>query len=151
LRVKLLGKASRTLTLPLIDIGTEQLPTPKVVFTVLAKVASDSFREALKDAEVVSDSVKLEARDDGLYIRASSDRGDVEIRFEREGEAMFEYDLKEPASSKYSLDYLVDITSRAFRISDIVTLEFATQKPVSLTFEIPMGGRLTYYVAPMLE
>jgi len=151
LRVRLLGKASRVLNLPLIDIGAEQLPTPKVVFTVLAKIASDSFKEALKDAEVVADAVKLEARDDGLYMRASSDRGDVEIKFEREGEAMFEYDLKESASSKYSLDYLIDISSRAYKISDILTLEFATQKPISLTFEIPMGGRLTYYVAPMLE
>jgi DNA polymerase sliding clamp subunit (PCNA homolog) len=31
LKVRLLGKASRTMTLPLVDIGAEELPTPKVV------------------------------------------------------------------------------------------------------------------------
>ncbi|KUO82327.1 MAG: DNA polymerase [Vulcanisaeta sp. OSP_8] len=151
LKVRLLGKASRTMTLPLIDIGAEELPTPKVVYTVLAKVSSDSLNEALKDADVIADAVKFDAKDDGLYISASSDKGDVEVKFEKEGEVMFEYDLKEPATAKYSLDYLVDTVSKAYRISDIVTIEFATQKPIALTFEIPMGGKLTYYIAPMIE
>ncbi len=84
-------------------------------------------------------------------MSASSDKGDVEVKFEKEGEVMFEYDLKEPATAKYSLDYLVDTVSKAYRISDIVTIEFATQKPIALTFEIPMGGKLTYYIAPMIE
>ncbi|MCG2864136.1 MAG: proliferating cell nuclear antigen (pcna) [Vulcanisaeta sp.] len=151
LKVRLLGKASRTMTLPLIDIGAEELPTPKVVYTVLAKVSSDSLNEALKDADVIADSVKFDAKDDGLYISASSDKGEVEVKFEKEGEVMFEYDLKEPATAKYSLDYLVDTVSKAYKISDIVTIEFATQKPIALTFEIPMGGKLTYYIAPMIE
>nr|KJR72100.1 MAG: DNA polymerase [Vulcanisaeta sp. AZ3] len=151
LKVKLVGRASRTMTLPLIDIGVEELPTPKVVYTVLAKVSSDSLNEALRDADVIADSVKFDAKDDGLYISASSDKGDVEVKFEKEGEVMFEYDLKEPATAKYSLDYLMDTVSKAYKISDIVTIEFATQKPIALTFEIPMGGKLTYYIAPMIE
>ncbi len=151
LKVKLIGKATRAVILPIIDVPVEQLPTPKVVFTVTAKVASDALREAMKDADVIADSVKFEAKEDGLYITASSDRGDLEVKFERDSEAMFEYDLKEPASARYSLDYLVDIVSKAYRVSDIAVIEFATGKPISLTFEIPMGGKLTYYIAPMLD
>ncbi len=151
LKVKLIGKATRAVILPIIDVPVEQLPTPKVVFTVTAKVASDALREAMKDADVIADSVKFEAKEDGLYITASSDRGDLEVKFERDSEAMFEYDLKEPASARYSLDYLTDIVSKAYRVSDIAVIEFATGKPISLTFEIPMGGKLTYYIAPMLD
>ena len=151
LKVKLIGKATRAVILPIIDVPVEQLPTPKVVFTVTAKVASDALREAMKDTDVIADSVKFEAKEDGLYITASSDRGDLEVKFERDSEAMFEYDLKEPASARYSLDYLVDIVSKAYRVSDIAVIEFATGKPISLTFEIPMGGKLTYYIAPMLD
>jgi len=150
-KVKLIGKATRAVALPIIDVPGEQLPTPKVVFTVTAKVSSDALKEAMKDADVIADSVKFEAKDDGLYIIASSDRGDLEVKFERESEAMFEYDLKEPATARYSLDYLVDIVSKAYRVSDIAVIEFATTKPIALTFEIPMGGKLTYYIAPMLE
>lgn len=150
-KVKLIGKATRAIALPIIDVPSEQLPTPKVVFTVTAKVSSDALKEAMKDADVIADSVKFEAKDDGLYIIASSDRGDLEVKFEKESEAMFEYDLKEPATARYSLDYLVDIVSKAYRVSDIAVIEFATTKPIALTFEIPMGGRLTYYIAPMLE
>ncbi len=150
-KIKLVGKTTRSVTLPVIETTSEQLPTPKVVFTVTAKISSDALKDAIKDADVVADSVRFEAKEDGLYIVASSDRGDLEVKFERESEVMFEYDLKEPAASRYSLDQLVDITSRAYKISDIVTVEFATAKPIALTFEIPMGGKLIYYIAPMLE
>ncbi len=149
--LKLIGKATRSVILPIIDVPVEQLPTPRVVFTVTAKVASDALKEAIKDADVVADSVKLDAREDGLYIIATSEKGDIEVKFERESEAMFEYELKEPATARYSLDYLTDIVTKASKVSDIAVIEFATGKPIALTFEIPMGGKLTYYVAPMLE
>ncbi|MFP3044749.1 MAG: proliferating cell nuclear antigen (pcna) [Thermocladium sp.] len=151
LKVKLIGKATRTITMPLLDIGVEQLPAPKAVFTVMAKLASDALDQAIRDVEIIADAVKLEGKEDGIYVKASSDKGDLEIKFEREGDVMFEYDLKESAASTYSIDYLADITSKAASISDIVTLEFATQKPIALTFEIPMGGKLAYYIAPRMD
>ncbi len=151
LKVKLLGRAVRSVTLPIIETAAEELPTPRVVFTALIRTASDVVAQALKDADAVSDSVKFEALDDALYIRASSDKGEVEVKLDREGEAVYEYDVKEPASSMFSTEYLVDISSKASRISDIATIELATAKPISMSFEIPAGGRLTYFVAPRVE
>ncbi|GGP21020.1 DNA polymerase III sliding clamp [Thermocladium modestius] len=151
LKVKLVGKAARTITMPMLDIGMEQLPTPKVVFTVTAKLASDALDQAIKDVEIIADAIKFEGKEDGIYVKASSDKGDVEVKFEKEGDVMFEYDLKETAAAVYSTDYLADAVARASSISDIVTLEFATQKPIALTFEIPMGGKLAYYIAPRMD
>ncbi len=151
LKIRMVGKVTRTVKLPLLDVPVEQLPTPKVVFTVTAKLASDAFRQAIKDIEVIADAAKFEGKEDGLYIRAVSDKGEAEVKFERGGEVMFEYDNKENATATYSIDYLSDISGRAYQISDIVTIEFATQKPISLTFEIAGGGTLTYFVAPRIE
>jgi monomeric archaeal DNA polymerase sliding clamp len=83
LKIRMTGKVTRTVKLPLIDVPVEQLPTPKVVFTVTAKLASDALRQAVKDVEVIADAAKFEGKEDGLYIRASSDRGETEIKFER--------------------------------------------------------------------
>ena len=151
LKIRMTGKVTRTVKLPLIDVPVEQLPTPKVVFTVTAKLASDALRQAIKDVEVIADAAKFEGKEDGLYIRASSDRGETEIKFERGGEVLFEYDNKETATATYSVDYLSDIVNRAYQISDIATVEFATQKPLALTFEISGGGTLAYFVAPRIE
>ncbi len=151
LKVKLLGRAVRSVTLPIIETVAEELPTPRVVFTALIRTASDVMAQALKDADTISDTVKFDALDDALYIRASSDKGEVEVKLDREGEAVYEYDVREPASSMFSTEYLVDIATKASKISDIATIELATAKPISITFEIPAGGKLTYFVAPRVE
>ncbi|MEZ0249119.1 MAG: proliferating cell nuclear antigen (pcna) [Thermoproteus sp.] len=151
LRVKLIGKSTRSITLPLLETAVEELPTPKVVYTAMVKTASDVLSQAIKDADAVADSVKFDVDEEALYIRASSDRGEVEVKLDKGGELVYEFDVKEPASATFSLEYLVDITGRASRVSDIVTIELATAKPISLTFDIPAGGKLTYFVAPHVE
>ncbi|RLF23390.1 MAG: DNA polymerase sliding clamp, partial [Thermoprotei archaeon] len=50
----------------------------------------------------------------------------------------------------YSLDYLSDMM-KAYQLSDILTIEYATNKPLALTFDLPGGGRLTFYLAPRME
>ncbi|MFB6489804.1 MAG: proliferating cell nuclear antigen (pcna) [Thermoproteus sp. AZ2] len=151
LRVKLIGKSTRSITVPLLEVAAEELPTPKVVYTATVKTASDVLDQAMKDADAVADAVKFDVDEEALYIRASSDKGEVEVKLDKGGELVYEFDVKEPASAVFSLEYLVDITSRASRVSDIATIELATAKPISLTFDIPAGGKLTYFVAPRVE
>jgi proliferating cell nuclear antigen len=150
-KVRLVGKSVRSITLPSIEAVGEELPTPKVAFTAMVKTASDVLAGAMRDADAVADEVKFEANEEALVISASSDKGDVEIRLDRNSELVYEFEVKEPASARYSLEYLVDITSKTAKISDIVTVELATAKPLLLTFDIPAGGRISYYLAPRVE
>ena len=108
------------------------------------------MKEALKDAEIVSDYVRLEGSEDKLSVKASSDRGNVEVDFTPESGSLIELEVKEPSSASYSLDYLSDMM-KASAISDILTIEFATNKPLALTFDLPGGGRLTFFLAPRIE
>lgn len=151
LRIKIIGKATRSFTLPLIDVGAETLPTPRVVFTARVKLLSDAIEEAIRDAEVIADAVKFEAREEAFIMKALSDKGDLEVRFGAESGSLIEYEVQEPAVASYSLEYLGDIVKKSAKISDLVTIEFATNKPAALTFEIPLGGRLAYYLAPRME
>ncbi|ACB40604.1 proliferating cell nuclear antigen (pcna) [Pyrobaculum neutrophilum] len=151
IRIKLVGKSVRSITLPSIEVVGEELPTPKVVYTAMVKTASDVLASAIKDADAVADEVKFEANEEALVIGATSDKGEVEVRLDKNSELVYEFDVKEPASARYSLEYLVDMVGRTSKISDIVTIELATAKPLLLTFDIPAGGKIAYFLAPRVE
>lgn len=150
-RIILAGKAERSFSLPLIDVVGEELPTPRVTFDVIAKMLSDTFRDSLKDAEMISDTVKFVGEENILKVIAKSDKGELEAKFSPESGSLIEYEVRQPSTASYSLNYLDDIVSKAYRISEIVTVEFSSNKPLSLSFEIAGGGTLRYYLAPRLE
>jgi len=151
LRITISNAAERTFSLPLLDITGEELPSPKVTFDVTAKMLSDTLRDTLKDAEMISDTVRFQAGEDVFKIIARSDRGELEAKFSLEQGSLIEYEVKSRAASSYSLNYLNDIIGKAYRVSDVVTVEFATNKPLSLTFDVAGGGVLRYYLAPRIE
>ncbi|MEM4576781.1 MAG: proliferating cell nuclear antigen (pcna) [Candidatus Nezhaarchaeales archaeon] len=150
LKVILKGKASRSFSIPLIDLEYEELPTPTLSFNVKATVMADTFEEALKDVELVSDYVKLEGRPNAIVVRGQSDKGEVEATLTAETGALLELDLKEESVASYSLEYLMDML-KANKAAEVATLEFSTNMPLSLTFPIPGGGTIRYYLAPRLE
>ena len=150
-RIKLIGKSVRSIVVPSIEVVGEELPTPKVVYTAMVKAASDVLATAVKDADAVADEGKFEASEEALIISASSDKGEVEVKLDKNSELVYEFDVKEPASARFSLEYLVDITSKTSKISDIVTIELATAKPIYLSFDIPAGGKISYFIAPRVE
>lgn len=149
--ITLSGRAERRFKFPLIDIAGQELPSPKLNFTVAAKMLSDTFRDALKDASLVSESVKLKAEDESLWLLARSDKGEIESRFSIETGSLVEIDVKEAAEASYGIDFLDKIVSKAYRISDILGLRFATNMPLEMTFDIAGGGTLKYLLAPRME
>lgn len=150
LKVKFRGKATRTFSIPLLDLGYEELPTPRVSFNAQAKLLADAVEEALKDAELVSDHVKIQASADELAFHASSDRGESLTTFSRDGGALLELNVKEPSKAMYSLSYLMDMM-KAAAAADVVELQFSTNMPLTLIFGLPGGGRIQYWLAPRLE
>lgn len=151
LTVVLSGKAERRFRLPLLDIAGQELPQPKLNFTVAAKMLSDTFRDALKDAELVSESVRFKAEDDALYMISRSDKGEVETKFSVETGSLLEIDVKEPAEASYAVEFLNKIVSKAYRVSDVLTLKYASNMPLELTFDVAGGGVLKYLLAPRVE
>ncbi|MDI9619907.1 MAG: proliferating cell nuclear antigen (pcna) [Candidatus Nezhaarchaeota archaeon] len=150
LKVILKGKATRSFSLPLIDVEYQELPTPTLVYNVKATVMADVFEDALKDVELVSDYVRLEAKENTIAVKGQSDKGEVEATLTPESGALLELDVKESSSASYSLEYLLDMI-KANEAAETATLEFSTSMPLSLTFPIPGGGTIKYFLAPRLE
>lgn len=150
LKIKLIGKFTRTFSMPLLDLGKEELSVPRITFSVSTRLLTSALEDAIKDAEVVSDFIKIIAENDLLKIVASGDRGEVEVEITKDSGELLSMELKEPSHALYSLNYLKKMMA-ASDLSDVCTLMFSTDMPLRLDFNMAMGGKITYYLAPRME
>lgn len=150
LKIAFSDKAVRHFSIPLLDLSWEEIASPSIEFNVNSRLLSEVFEDAIKDASLISDFVKISADKGVLVISASGDRGDVEVKLSEDTGSLIELNVKEPSTSTYSLNYLEDLVKTS-RASEILTLEFSNDMPIKLSFELPNGGRITYYLAPRIE
>jgi proliferating cell nuclear antigen len=150
LKIRFKGKSSRTFSLPLLDLGKEELSAPRIPFNVTVKTPAGTLLDAIKDAEVVSDFVKVAAEEGILKVSATGDRGEVDVVITKESGELLSIELKEPAHALYSLTYLGKMMV-ASSLSEISVVMFSTDMPLRLDFNLSSGGKIVYYLAPRME
>jgi proliferating cell nuclear antigen len=151
LKITIKGKYTRTFNMPTLEAMEEEVPTPKVTFNVKAKATTEGLREAIEDASLVSDHVRIEADNEKIVMNATGDLMGATIEFKKGSDALIDLEAKEPAKATFSLSYLSEIVKAAVATSDVATLEFSTDMPVKLDFKQPKEGKLTFYLAPRIE
>ncbi|MEM1515811.1 MAG: proliferating cell nuclear antigen (pcna) [Candidatus Bathyarchaeia archaeon] len=151
LQVKIRGRYTRTFTLPILEAGEEEVLEPNLTFNVKVTLTADDFYDTLRDAELVSDNIRLEANEEGLTMNAKGDVAGTRIEMKKGSDALLSVEVKEPSKATFSLSYLTDIVKAASDTSDIVTLEFSTDMPLRLDFRQRYDGKLIYLLAPRVE
>ncbi|MEM3442685.1 MAG: proliferating cell nuclear antigen (pcna) [Candidatus Bathyarchaeia archaeon] len=151
LQVKIIGKYVRTFTMPTLEASEEEVPTPKLTFNVKAKATTQGLSQAIEDAQLVSDHVRIEADTEKLVLNAAGDLMGATITLQKGSDALLELEAKEPSKATFSLSYLSEIIKAASATSDIATLEFSTDMPIKLDFQQAKEGKLTFYLAPRIE
>ncbi|MEM1538869.1 MAG: proliferating cell nuclear antigen (pcna) [Candidatus Bathyarchaeia archaeon] len=151
LQLGITGKYVRNFTMPTLEASEEEVPTPKISFNVKAKATANGLRQAIEDAELVSDHVRIEADSEKLVFRASGDLMGATIEMKKGSDALLDLEVKEPSKATFSLSYLSEIIKAASATSDIAILEFSTDMPIKLDFQQSREGKLTFYLAPRIE
>jgi proliferating cell nuclear antigen len=151
LLVTIQGKYARNFNMPTLEASDEEVPTPKISFNVKAKTTTNGLSQAIEDAQLVSDHVRVEAEADKLTLSASGDLMGATIILQKGNDALLELDVKENAKATFSLSYLSEIIKAASATSDIATLEFSTDMPVKIDFQQTKEGKLTFFLAPRIE
>ncbi|NWG11874.1 proliferating cell nuclear antigen (pcna) [Candidatus Bathyarchaeota archaeon] len=151
LQLKITGKYQRSFTMPTLEATEEEVPTPKVTFNVKAKATTQGLSQAIEDAQLVSDHVKIEADPEKLVLNASGDLMGATITLQKGSDTLLDLETKEPAKATFSLSYLAEIIKAASATSDIATLEFSSDMPIKLDFQQTKEGKLTFYLAPRIE
>ncbi len=151
LNLTLKGKMMRKFTIPTLDPAQEEVPTPKITFNSKIKLTTSTFRDIIEDVQAVSDNVRLETTPEKLIAAATTELSSAVIELEKTSEMLIELDVKEPSKATFNLNYLSEITKAGASAAEIVTVEFSSNMPIRLEFDIPQQGRLSYYLAPRIE
>jgi len=151
LKMTLKSKYTRVFRMATLEASMEEVPTPKISFNSMVKITTTCMRNAVDDASTVSDHIQFEASDDKFTMHATGDLGSVTIDVDKESEEILGFEVKEASKAMFGLNYLSEMVKAASNVSDIVALEFSTDMPVRLNFELPQSGRLQYYLAPRIE
>ncbi len=151
LQVKITGRYMRNFTMPTLEASEEEVPTPKITLNAKAKATTEGLREAIEDAQLVSDHVRIEADPERLVFYAKGDLMGATIELKKGSDALLDLEIKEQSKATYSLSYLSEIIKAAAATSEIATLEFSSDMPVKLDFQQTKDGRLTFFLAPRIE
>jgi proliferating cell nuclear antigen len=151
LNLTLKGKMMRKFTIPTLDPAQEEVPTPKITFNSKVKLTASTLRDIIDDVQAVSDNVRLETTPEKLTAAATTELSSAVIELEKASEMLIELDVKEPSKATFNLNYLSEITKAGASAAEIVTVEFSSNMPIRLEFDIPQQGRLSYYLAPRIE
>jgi proliferating cell nuclear antigen len=151
LQVKISGKYARNFTMPTLEASEEEVPTPKITFNVRAKATTQGLSQAIEDAQLVSDHVRVEADTEKLVFHAAGDLMGATITLQKGSDTLLDLEAKELSKATFSLSYLLEIVKAASATSDIATMEFSSDMPIKLDFQQTKEGKLTFYLAPRIE
>jgi proliferating cell nuclear antigen len=151
LNITLKNKIVRKFITPTLEPSTEEVPTPKVPFNARVKITAVTLRDIIDDAQSISDNVKLEVSPEKFTVRATGELSSAIIELDKGSDAILELDAKEACRATYNLNYFGEIIRAGSGASEVTSLEFSTNMPIKVEFEMPQQGRLLYYLAPRIE
>jgi len=151
LTVDAMGRYRRTFKLSTLEVTGEEAPAPKLSFNAKVKMLTTALDQAIADASKVSDYAKFAATADKFTMEASGDVGSAVIEFQKGSEALLDLTVQQESIAAFSLVYMNTMVSGASDLSDVITIEFSTNLPLRLDFDLPSEGYLRFYLAPRIE
>ena len=143
------GGHSRRFEMPILEPIDDEVPQPKIFFKAKARLITDSLRNAIRDANLVSEHVKVAVEGEMLKISANGDMGSAHSEWEKGSDDLIDLKAEEDSSATFTLSYLNEIANAAGSSSEVATIELSTDMPIKMDFELPKG-KLVYYLAPCI-
>ncbi|MCS7136265.1 MAG: proliferating cell nuclear antigen (pcna) [Nitrososphaerota archaeon] len=140
----------RSFTMSALEPVTSRITIPNLTFEALAKVNTDALADAIEDSSLVSDYVKFTISPDAVTLSAKGEVGAVQIKLSKTGTAVYEIKADKEVWANFSINYVEKIIKAAKTLSEELTIELSTNKPIKFGFSIP-SGKLSYLVAPRIE
>ncbi|HUY70546.1 MAG TPA: proliferating cell nuclear antigen (pcna) [Candidatus Baltobacteraceae bacterium] len=148
--IEFIGPNSRRrYKLPIIDVKKDADKEPKVEFDALVEVKSDSLKEILKDATLLSTYVGFKTEKDSFMVVAKGDAGELEEEHMNNADVIKKIEVSKGSSATFNLDYLDRMISAAPANSSI-NLSIKTEEPIRVEYKIGEAV-VIYYLAPYME
>jgi len=119
-------------------------------------IAPDFLVEAIKDAEIYSEILNINANEgQGLIFSSSGQIGEME--YDLNEDDLIESELKGSSSGAYSLTFLaysltfLKAILKIASITEKLEISLKTDHPLKMNFDLLEGGKLSYFLAPRVE
>ncbi len=143
------GAAKRSFSIPLLDVSSADLPTPKIEFESEVTLSAGALQDGLKDASLISTHIVLGVSGEKFILKASSSKGEMNSETSKKDKGLIDLKSKSDCRSMFPLDYLSDMLKAAS--SDTETRLFLkADSPVKVSYAIGKA-QLTYFLAPRIE
>ena len=144
-------KRPRSFSLALLDIDQENVPFEnlfKIEYPTRIEMKTNVLNEAIKDAEIYSEILWINAKNDGLKLSASGQIGEMEYQIDKDD--LIAYKTEKEENGQYSLTFLKGIM-RLSSITENFNISLKSDHPVKLVFKLENGAELDYFLAPRVE
>ena len=143
---------TRTFSLALLDIDIEEIPMDRLLeieYPSKWVIGTDFLVEAIKDAEIYSEILNINASEgQGLVFSSSGQIG--EMVYDLNEDDLLESNLNGSNTGAYSLTFLKAILKIA-SITEKLEISLKTDHPLKMDFDLLEGGELNYFLAPRVE
>ena len=151
MRIKITGSLNMEFTLRLIDKTTTNAPIPKVNYKTKVALDSTVLSKILTNLQPISEYVSIDCNYDKIQFSGKGDVGDARIDIHKGNPELKNLETVETSSAVYSLDYMARIIRSIGKATNNVSLEYSTQNPIHMLFEMPSMVKVDYYLAPRVE
>ncbi len=144
------GNGKRRFEIPLLNIKTEKPPIDQLNFPGKIELETRILENGIADADVVSDSVVLEADSDMFRMRAKGDVSSAELELKKGDSGLLNITAQSSVKARYPLEYLKKMI-KAAKLSRQALLEFGTDYPMRIGFKVIDKVNLKFILAPRIS
>ncbi len=148
--INLEGNGKRKFRISMLDIKTEKPPIDQLKFAGRIELKSEVLEDAIADAEIVADSLVMQAAPDLFKISTKGDTSSTELELKKGEDGLVNMEASDAVRARYPLEYLKKMI-KAAKISQNVILEFGTDYPMRLGFVDVDKVSLKFILAPRVE
>ena len=146
LNVVLSSDNTRSFSINLLDISSNEMPNPDINFDATIKMKANNLIEGVKDAGLFSTYLLFSVDPKTFKINAKGPQGDLENKTEMSSKQIMEKDIKKEATAMFSIEYLQNILKGASSETDI-ELFIKTNAPLKVKYKIS-NALLEFFLAP---
>ena len=150
---------SRNYKMKLIESTGNSSPLPQMTFNSKIVMRIAALDKILNDVGVMSEKITIDTSNNSIsnnktaIFSGDSDRGEVKVTIDANDdksnvESIEEITVKEDSKSVYNIDFISKIIRAiGHQLSNLVTIEYSSNKPLRLEFLLTSMVRIQFYLA----
>jgi proliferating cell nuclear antigen len=150
LNVKIEGSATRTFSIPLLDMEERNQKVPELNFPVKVSTDASLLTSTIEDADIVAESVAFSVMDKKFIVAAEGDLSKANIEIPSDDLTVISSESDDSVKAKYSIEYLKKMISGS-KVSSKVDIMFNTDYPLKLEYKVVDKMLLAFILAPRVE